>query len=298
MTLEIFWKLAEAGIDRRRGEWGADARPWAPAADARSRDRQINHYDYLAQIARAAELTGFDGLLIPDDPDGEEPWIVTSALVRETRRLKIATAVVPGSASAVYHAKMAASVERFSGGRQIWAIDLTRDAAVRAREGDFAIKADLLPRAEELVTLARGIWGDGPHDQEGRFFLVEKGALGSLAAHWSFPELWTLGGNVDAATLGDVHFPAQGTAGGASVTILARETQADVDPELARLSLPADAVIGTYDDVAQQLAVLVGTGVTRLVLNAGDQIREVHIAGEQILPRLRQLLSGADRAAA
>ena len=294
MTLEIFWKLAEAGVDRRRGEWGADARPWAPAADARSRDLQINHYDYLAQIARAAELTGFDGLLIPDDPEGEEPWIVTAALVRETRRLRVATAVVPGSASAVYHAKMAASVQRFSGGRQIWAIDLTRDAAVRAREGDFVPESDLLPRAEELVTLARGIWGNGPHDQDGRFFLVEKGALGSLVAHWPFPELWVLGGGDEAAPLGDVHFPGKG----ASVTILARETQADVDAELVRLSLPEDAVIGTYDNVAQQLAALVGTGVTRLVLSAGDQIREVHIVGEQILPRLRHILSGATRAAA
>ncbi len=298
MTLEIFWKLAEAGVDRRRGEWGAEQRPWAPAADARSRDRQINHYDYLAQVARVAELTGFDGLLIPDDPAGEEPWIVTAALARETRRLKIATAVVPGSASAVYHAKMAASVQRFSAGRHVWAIDLSRDTETRAREGDFIDESDRLPRAEELVTLARGIWGDDPHDQGGRFFMVEKGALGGLVTHRPFPELWVLGGGEDAAHLGDVHFPNERSGGGASVTILARETQADVDAELARLSLPAETVIGTYDEVAKQLATLIDTGVTRLVLGAGDQIRDVHIAGEQILPRLRHILSGADRAAA
>ncbi|MFD2137392.1 LLM class flavin-dependent oxidoreductase [Novosphingobium resinovorum] len=124
MALRFYWHLSStAAADRRRAEWGDGDRPWVPARDAGSRRLQINHYDYLTQVARAAELTGFDGIVIPDEPEGEEPWIVTGNLLRETRRVQLVTAVAPGSASGVYHAKMAASVQRFSGDRQGWLID-------------------------------------------------------------------------------------------------------------------------------------------------------------------------------
>jgi len=323
MAIETLWKLSTtSGPDRGRGEWTDGQRPWAPAVDARSRDRQINHYDYLAQIARAAELTGFDGLFIPDEADGEEPWIVTGALLRETRYLKLVTAVAPGSASAVYQGKMAASAQRFSGGRQAWFLDLDSDAAARRKTGDFALEEDLAPRARELVTLVNGIWGEGPYDQDGQHFVVEKGGLGGLVAHVERPELW-IGGNapgVDAlsAEHADVHLldalsieSARAEIGrlrastgarqrrfGVQLSILAREEQADVDAELRRAPRPTGEIAGSYDAVAQALAEYADAGIDVLLLNAPDQIREVHIVGEQVLPRLHKLLSNTSARAA
>jgi alkanesulfonate monooxygenase len=312
MPLEIYWKLSTAAaVDARRGEWHAEDRPWTPGSDARSRALQINRYDYLAQVARAAELTGFDGIFVPDDPDGEEPWIVTGSLIRETRRLKIVTEVAPGSASAVYQAKMAASLQRFSGDRQAWALNLSRPAEVRKREGDFADDADIVPRAEELLTLAKGIWGPGPFDQDGRFSVVEKGGLAGLVANATLPEVW-IDGASEAATalavrqsnvlllpplpIGEVNGAIAAIRArpvdrplriAAQIDLFARADDADLAAEQARLAPARNRLSGTYDDVAAALSELSTAGLDIAVFSAGDQIREVHIAGEQIVSRLR-----------
>lgn len=309
MAFEIFWKLQTTSpLDRRRGDWTAADRPWAPDVDADSRRRQIGHYDYLTQVARAAELTGFDGIVIPDDPAGEEPWIVTGSLIRETRRLKLVTVVAPGSASAVYHAKMAASVQRFSGGRQSWALDLSDEGSVA--------------RAEELLVLSRGIWGDGPFDYDGDFFMVEKGGLGGLVRAVPPPDIW-VSGEYDAAFAlslrhGDVHIlaprdpeeivrrtsAARAAAGegtlriAADIPILARPEARDAAIEQARRALPANAVIGSFDAVADRLAQFIDAGAQTLILSGSDQIQDVHIAGEQIIARLQRRFAGADLAAA
>lgn len=321
MSLDFYWTLsATAPADRRRAEWTADDRPWAPPEDARSRRLQINRYDYLAQVARAAELTGFDGIVIPDDPDGEESWIVTGALIRETRRLRLVTGVAPGSASAVYHGKMASSVQRFSGDRQSWLIDLSATRADRTRQGDGLAQSDVDDRAHELIALTDGIWGDGPFELDGRHFVVEKGGLGDLVRGRTRPPLWlrqhdtlspdllaqadvVLLAGVPAPALADAIADARARHGGRSIRIaadiplLTRAETRDIDAERARLSPPPHALVGTFDDVAAQLTQLAGLGLDIALLSATDQIREVHIAGEQIIARVRRQ-QGAARAAA
>jgi alkanesulfonate monooxygenase len=316
MALEIYWNLSTAApIDARRAEWADTDRPWSPHRDGVSRRLQINRYDYLAQVARAAELTGFDGIFIPDDPDGEEPWIVTGTLVRDTRRLKLVTQVAPGSASAVYHAKMAASLQRFSGGRQAWAIDLDVPAELRARQGDFVPQAEQAERAGELLTLTDGIWGTGPFDYDGRFFVVEKGGLAGLVAQAPKPAAWIAGGGNDGAELaarhGAVHLlPPQPIAGlaervaelkarslrvAAQIDLFTREDRRDLDAERDRLAPAENRLEGTYDTVAATLGELAEAGLDVVLFSAADQIREVHIVGEQIVSRLR---SNRARAAA
>lgn len=308
MALEFYWKLSTAApVDARRAEWSQADRPWAPGRDASSRRLQVNRYDYLTQIARAAELTGFTGVLIPDDPQGEEPWIVTGTLVRETRALKLVTQVAPGSASAVYHAKMAASLQRFSGGRQGWAIDLDTPAALRATQGDLVPDADQAERARELLTLSKNIWGATPYDHDGRFFVVEKGALGGLVSHAPPPQVWIEGRGGDAIRLahdlGDVYLlPAQpvddlaaaiaplrdrGLRIAAQIEVFTREQEADLDAEQPRLAPAVNRLAGTHDEVAARLDALSRAGLDIVVASAVDQIREVHIVGEQIIGRLR-----------
>jgi alkanesulfonate monooxygenase len=314
MAFELYWRLSTADpLDRRRGDWTPGERQWAPGRDADSRDRQFNRYDYLAQVARAAELTGFDGVLVPDEDDGEEPWIVAAALIRETRRLKLVATSEPGSASAVYRAKMAASFQRFSAGRLALAIDLERSAASRAGEGDFVSQDDLSDRAEEMLALTAGIWGDGPYDQEGRFFVVEKGGLAGLVANVPSPDVWIRGAGSAAAELvaesGDVHLlppsPIDGLEAtirrlrdsqdasvriAAEIPILTRALDADIAAERGRRPISPHTLIGSYDAVADTLASLAQAGLDIAVLSAADQIRDVHIAGEQIVSRVRRRL--------
>lgn len=306
MALSFYWHLSTAAAaDRRRGEWGEGDRPWVPAGDAGSRRLQINHYDYLAQIARAAELTGFDGIVIPDEPEGEEPWIVTGALLRETRRVQIVTAVAPGSASGVYHAKMASSVQRFSGDRQAWLIE----AGQGLQAGDAVAAADRPARTAELLTLLEGVWSDGPFDLEGRHFVVEKGGLGSLVQGRSRPPIWLYGADAPGADLldhaqvllidtapslevladliADARRGSPALRVAAHLPLLARAEERDVAVERDRRDLAPSALVGTYDAVAAALATLARAGLDIAVLSAPDQIHEVHIAGEQVIGRFR-----------
>lgn len=306
MALRFYWHLSStAAADRRRAEWGDGDRPWVPARDAGSRRLQINHYDYLTQVARAAELTGFDGIVIPDEADGEEPWIVTGTLLRETRRVQLVTAVAPGSASGVYHAKMAASVQRFSGDRQGWLIDPRQGAEA----GDAIDEAEVPARTGELLTLLGGVWGDGPFDQEGRHFVVEKGGFGDLVRGHRRPPVWLrasqapdadllahaevllLDTGLSIEALGDFVSGARDAYPdlriAARIPLLARAEAADVAVARGRTALSADTLVGTYDEVAATLADLERAGLDIAVLSATNQIHEVHAAGEQVIGRVR-----------
>lgn len=306
MALSFFWYLSTSSpVDRRRAEWALGDRPWAPARDAASRRLQINHYDYLTQVARAAELTGFDGIVVPDETDGEEPWIVTGTLSRETRRLALVTTVTPGSASAVYQGKMASSVQRFSGDRQAWLIN----QAQGLQAGDSIAPESTSERATELMTLLEGIWGDGPFDQDGNHFIVEKGGLGSLVKGRKRPPVWLRQSDRPAKELlphadvllldeetpidaladavADARKAASGLRIAARLPILARAEAADVAVERERIELPGAALVGTYNDIAATLNDLTRAGLDIAVFSATNQIQEVHIAGEQIIGRVR-----------
>ena len=70
MSLDVFWRLPPDGDGRshRRADWirgehqGVPQRPFA-VARTDGRDPRFTYYDHLAQVARAAELAGFDGVV-------------------------------------------------------------------------------------------------------------------------------------------------------------------------------------------------------------------------------------------
>ncbi len=51
---------------------------------------------YLSQIARAADDLGYFGVLIPTGRSCEDSWVIASAMVPLTRRLRFLVAVRPG----------------------------------------------------------------------------------------------------------------------------------------------------------------------------------------------------------
>ena len=70
--------------------------------------------DYLASVARTADQLGFEGVLTPTGTWCEDAWLVTSALIRETRNLKFLVAFRPGVTSPTLSAQMAAAFQRIS----------------------------------------------------------------------------------------------------------------------------------------------------------------------------------------
>src|SRR5690606_29787877 len=76
------------------------------------------------QVARAAELWVFDGVVVPYDTGVDGSWVIASALARETPRLGIVTEFPADLGTAVYAAKLALSFQRFFDNRLSWQIVL------------------------------------------------------------------------------------------------------------------------------------------------------------------------------
>ena len=286
-----------------------------PTPNATIRDlrrNQFNNFDYLSQIARAAELAGFDGLSIPDDTDGESSWIVAGAIAREVRRPKLSIAFSPGLGSAVYAAKQAVTFQRYSGNRLGWALESNADSAARRALGDFVDDTDIAARLEEFLTVSKGVASQADFTFKGRFFEVLNGGFGGPLSGLDLPEITLSGDSDDALTLSaryaDVHvfalgsydleervatLKAQAADHGRTVRIAVRArvfthddaARARLDAERAGFSEDADTLAGDFAGVASELARL---GADRFILFAPNSIETAYRIGEHVLPLVRQ----------
>lgn len=205
MTTEFIWQLPTAGDGRyghaqpaRRGERATPGQ--APFTDGVSdpRGERFNYFDYLHQVARAADITGFDGVLVQHDLDGDESWIVAGYLARGTRHVRLIAQFEAAWGSAVYAAKNAVSFQRASGARFAWQIVPGLDAATRRRHADTVPEDEVLARIDEFVSVARGVQTGAPYDFKGRYFEVQGGGFRGPLAGNPLPPVY-LGGDGEAA---------------------------------------------------------------------------------------------------
>ena len=216
MTTEIFWRLPVDGDGAalRATQWNrGDYSTLKPHPNRFTRiggQDGYNYFDHLSQIARAAELSGFEGLWIPQSRAGEEPQIVASAFAREARRLRFIVSLWTPLLSAVYTAKIANSFQRLSGGRLAWNF-ITEEPHARAWHGQglrWSIE-DQVARTGEFLDVAKGFWNDGPFTYKGRFYEVENGGFPKSLGGETLPTIY-LSGTSDAefelsARHADVH---------------------------------------------------------------------------------------------
>src|ERR1700722_2344379 len=66
---------------------------------------------YLAQIARAADELGYFGVLLPTGRSCEGSWVIASAMVPVSRRLRFLAAVRPGLTGPAFAARAAATLD-------------------------------------------------------------------------------------------------------------------------------------------------------------------------------------------
>src|SRR5215471_16226447 len=78
--------------------------------------RRVN-FNYLRQIAEAAEDLGYFGVLLPTGKGCEDSWIIASAVAPFTTRLKYLVAVRPGLQPPTLAARMTSTFDRVSQGR-------------------------------------------------------------------------------------------------------------------------------------------------------------------------------------
>ncbi|TDD65182.1 LLM class flavin-dependent oxidoreductase, partial [Actinomadura rubrisoli] len=270
-------------------------------------------FDHLAQVGRAAEIVGFDGALAPFDPGGEESVVVTSGLLRASRWLRGVAGLHPGVATPVYAAKVSASLQRFSGGRLDWRLSVDLDPSVARAQGDFVEGPDRYARADEFLTIAKGVWREDSYTYEGRFFHVLAGGFQQPLSRRPFPRVQLTGTSPEALDLSarhaDVHVFDHGddldaliadlggraadhgrtVAYGLTLPVLAREDEEEAAAEAARrdaAGAPPAGLVGSYAGVADAIGGYAARGVTTFVLEAAPYIEETYRLGEHLLPLL------------
>ncbi|MFB9690103.1 LLM class flavin-dependent oxidoreductase [Amycolatopsis plumensis] len=190
MSIRLHWFLPTSGDGRTIVERFHANRSAGPAAQ---RDPDL---DYLAQVARAAERQGFEGVLTPTGTWCEDAWLTTAALIRETTRLKFLVAFRPGVISPTLAAQMAGTFQRLSGGRVLLNIVTGGDAVEQRRFGDWHDHDARYARTDEFLTIVRGVWSGEPFSFAGEHLRVE-GAT-TLAAPDPVPPIY-FGGSSPAA---------------------------------------------------------------------------------------------------
>ena len=169
--MNIFWFLPTHG----------DGRYLATARGAREVD-----YRYLRQIAQAADTLGFGGVLIPTGVTCEDSWVVASALIPATERLRFLIAVRPGLMTPTVAARMAASLDRLSGGRLLINVVAGGDPVELAGDGLFLAHDERYALAEEFLTVWQPLMAGQTVSFRGRYLQVEQARL-------AFPPIQTPG---------------------------------------------------------------------------------------------------------
>jgi alkanesulfonate monooxygenase len=160
MSVVLHWFLPTSGDSRTVVPFGTDGHRRPPTLD------------YLAQIARAADDLGYTGVLTPTGTWCEDSWLVTAALLRETKRLKFLVAFRPNSISPTLAAQKAATFQRISGGRLLLNIVTGGDDSEQRRFGDWLDHDERYDRTDEFLSVLRGALTGQPYDFEGRYFHV------------------------------------------------------------------------------------------------------------------------------
>ena len=205
MTIDFHWRIpthGEPSSHRSRKPFRGD---WNPADDGRrlpglagGGEDGFTYLDYVAEVARAAEISGFQGGLIPSFPMTDEPWAISSFLAQETKTFRFMIAFQPGFLNPVVAARMTASLQRISGGRALYNVITGGGGPSQLWWGDSVPHDDRYTRTTEFLDVLRGVWNGGPFSYQGKFYRVEDAGLPEQLSREDFPEIY-FSGSSDAA---------------------------------------------------------------------------------------------------
>jgi alkanesulfonate monooxygenase len=138
--------------------------------------RHVN-LNYLRQIAQAADELGYFGVLLPTGRSCEDSWVVASALVPLTERLRYLVAVRPGLQSPSVAARMAATLDRFSGGRLLVNVVTGGDPVENGGDGIFTPHDERYELTAEFLTVWKALLAGETVNFEGKHIRIEDGRV-------------------------------------------------------------------------------------------------------------------------
>ena len=154
--------------------------------------------EYMQQIAQAADNLGYSGALLPTGRSCEDAWVVASALIPATRRLRFLVAIRPGITSPTAAARMAATFDRLSGGRLLINVVTGGDPSEAKADGIFLSHDERYAVTDEFLDIWRRVIAGEVVDYEGRHLRVQQAKLLYPPIQTPYPPLY-FGGSSPAA---------------------------------------------------------------------------------------------------
>ena len=153
---------------------------------------------YLRQIAQAADSLGYYGVLLPTGRSCEDAWIVASAMVPLTERLRFLVALRPGIISPTVAARMTSTLDRLSGGRVLLNVVTGGDPGESEGDGVFLRHDERYEATTEFLAVYKRVLAGDTVDFEGKHLRARGGKLLYPPVQRPHPPLY-LGGSSDAA---------------------------------------------------------------------------------------------------
>jgi alkanesulfonate monooxygenase len=157
MNPDIYWFIPSSGDSRYLGK---------------TKYGRIVSNDYLAQVAVAADVLGYDGILIPTGIGCEDPWVTAATLAPITRRLKLLVAFRPSLVLPGVAARMTASLDRASNGRLQVNIVPGGDAGELAADGVFLEHDQRYDAAAEFLDIWKKLLAGETVTHAGNYFRI------------------------------------------------------------------------------------------------------------------------------
>lgn len=269
--------------------------------------------DPVADAVRAEEL-GYDFISANDHPCGSQPsyelWTMLTWIAAKTSRIKVSSRVlgVPYRPPAMV-AKMAESLDRFSGGRLILGVGGGySDEEFRAFGLNVPSPKDKIEGLEEAVSIIRGLWTSPNFTFEGKHHHTEDAQLEPKPAHHIPIWLGTFGKRSLAVTgrVADGWIPTYSMASPEDVPamrdrIFEAARSVGRDPNEITLAYNVDfriqetafsepgVVSGSPQQVAEQLLSFTALGFTAMNLSptGDDPGRQIERLAQEVLPVVR-----------
>jgi alkanesulfonate monooxygenase len=172
MTAKFFWFLPTNGDSRSIVGLSHTATHQSVPNGYRPPSRR-----YLAEVARAADRLGFEGVLTPTGTFCEDAWLSAAALLAETERLKFLVAFRPGLVPPTLAAQQAATFQRFSEGRLLLNVVSGGEDAEQQRFGDWLDHDQRYARTAEFVKIVKDIWTHDSVDFDGDHYRIRDGRV-------------------------------------------------------------------------------------------------------------------------
>lgn len=145
---------------------------------------------YLRQVAQAADDLGYYGVLLPTGRSCEDSWVVASALAPLTQRLRFLVAVRPGLQTPAVAARMAATLDRISGGRLLINVVTGGDPVELKGDGVFLDHGVRYEVTDEFLRIWRALLSGETVSREGQHLRIEDGQLFFPPVQQPYPPLW------------------------------------------------------------------------------------------------------------